>query len=187
MTALATKLLTAEEFARRPKPGDGSREELVRGEVVTMPPPSFRHCEIQTNIACLIQPFVRKNKLGRVTVESGVKTDEDPDSVRGPDVAFWGVERLPAGTTPLVYADFPADLVVEVLSPTNSHHKMEDKVREYINHGSRMVWVVDPQEKNVTIYRKASEGRLLWEDAVISGEDVIPGFECKVSEFFAEV
>ena len=186
MSALATKMMTAEEFALRPKPANGSREELVRGEVVTMPPPSFRHGEIQLAIGSELRAYVRAHKLGRVTVESGVKTDEDPDTVRGPDVAFWGVVRLPVGTTPLVYAEFPADLVVEVLSPSNSHRKMATKVREYLEHGTRLVWVVDPHERNVTVYRKAGEGRLLWEAATIDGEDVLPGFECQVSEFFAE-
>jgi Uma2 family endonuclease len=185
-TAALPKLLTAEEFFRLPDPPDGSKQELVRGEVVTMPPPGIRHGVVQTNIACLIQPFARTHKLGRVTVESGVRTEEDPDSVRGPDVAFWGVNALPVGPVPVGYADLPADLVVEVMSPSDSRRAVVRKVNEYLTSGTRMVWVVDPDDRNVAVYRQAGEGRILWEDATISGEDVLPGFECKVADFFDE-
>src|SRR6478672_6836851 len=93
MSTAAPPKLTAAEFARLPEPADGSKQELVRGEVVTMPPPGIRHGIVQTNVACLIQPYARAHKLGRVTVESGVVTEEDPDTVRGPDVAFWALMR----------------------------------------------------------------------------------------------
>lgn len=186
MSTAAPPKLTAEEFARLPEPADGSKQELVRGEVVTMPPPGFRHGMVQTNIACLLQPFARAQRLGRVTVESGVVTEEDPDTVRGPDVAFWGVQALPVGQTPVGYAEVPADLVVEVLSPSDSRRKVANKVAEYLASGSRMAWVVDPEDRTVTVYRKAGEGRLLWEDATITGEDILPGFECRVAEFFAD-
>lgn len=186
MSTAAPPRLTAEQFARLPDPADGSKQELVRGEVVTMPPPGFRHGEVQTNIACLIQPYARANKLGRVTVESGMITEEDPDTVRGPDVAFWSVDQLPAGNGPVGYAEVPADLVVEVLSPWDSRRKVAIQVTEYLASGTRMVWVVDPEDRNVTVYRQAHEGRLLWEDATITGEDVLPGFECRVAEFFAQ-
>jgi Uma2 family endonuclease len=186
MSTAAPPNLTAEEFARLPEPADGSKQELVRGEVVTMPPPGIRHGIVQTNVVCLIQPFARSRKLGRVTVESGVITEEDPDTVRGPDVAFWGIQALPAGPVPVGYADVPADLVVEVLSPSDSRRAVVRKVNEYLASGSRMVWVVDPDDRNVAVYREAGEGRILWEDATISGEDVLPGFACKVAEFFVE-
>jgi Uma2 family endonuclease len=185
-TAAPPKLLTADEFSRLPNPADGSKQELVRGVIVTMPPPGIRHGVVQTNVACLIQPYARANKFGVVTVESGVITEEDPDTVRGPDVAFWGIKALPSGPVPVGYAEVPADLVVEVVSPSDSRRKVAAKIAEYLASGSRMAWVVDPDDRTVTVYRKAGEGRLLWEDATITGEDVLPGFECRVAEFFAE-
>ena len=186
MSTAAPPKLTADEFFRLPEPADGSKQELVRGEVVTMPPPGFRHGEVQLAVASLLRAFARQNKLGRVTVESGVITEEDPDTVRGPDVAFWGNEALPPGQSPVGYADAPADMVVEVLSPSDSRRRVALKVAEYLASGSRLVWVVDPEDRNVTVYREAAEGRILWEDATITGEDVLPGFACRVAEFFAE-
>jgi Uma2 family endonuclease len=186
MSTATTKLLTAEEFAKLPSPADGSKQELVRGEVVTMPPPSFLHAIVQLNVATALKTFARQQKLGRVAVESGVVTDTGPDTVRGPDVAYWSFERLPADHVPVVYANVAPDLCVEVKSPSNTEQRTTKKVGEYFACGARMVWVVDPEERTATIYRKPGDGRVLWEDATITGEDVLPGFSCPLSEFFQE-
>ena len=183
-TTAPTKLLTAEEFARLPNPIDGSKQELVRGEVVTVPPPNFVHGTVQSNVSFALTAFARQTKGGRVTVESGVVTDTGPDTVRGPDVAYWSFERLPADQVPVVYANVAPDLCVEVKSPSNTPARTTKKVGEYFGCGARMVWVVDPEERTVTVYRKAGDGRVLWEDATITGEDVLPGFTCPLTEFF---
>jgi Uma2 family endonuclease len=73
-TAAPPKLLTTEEFARRPEPEDGSREELVRGEVITMPPPGFRHGEVTMQIGFVLKSFLKGKQLGRVGIETGVRT-----------------------------------------------------------------------------------------------------------------
>jgi Uma2 family endonuclease len=184
MSAATKKLLTAEEFAKLPNPADGSKQELVRGEVVTMPPPGFLHGLVQVNIAVLLKVFAQQHKLGRVTVESGQIVEDGPDTVRGPDVAFWSYDRLPADHVPVVYANVSADLVVEVRSPSNTDERMTRKVREYVASGTRMVWVVDPDDRTVTVYRGPGNGTVLWEDATITGEDVLPGFGCPVADFF---
>jgi Uma2 family endonuclease len=184
MSAIAKKLLTADEFAQLPNPIDGSKQELVRGEVITMPPPGFIHGIVQLSIGMLLKIFATQHKLGRVTVESGTVTENDPDSVRGPDVAFWSFERLPADQTPEVYPNVAADLCVEVKSPSNTPAKTTRKVREYFKSGVRLVWLVDPEERTVTVYRAPGDGRVLWEDATITGEDVLPGFTCPLAEFF---
>jgi Uma2 family endonuclease len=184
MSAVAQKLITADEFFLMPDPPDGSKTELVKGVVVTMPPPGFRHCEVQTTIAFVLKSFLKSQPVGRVIVESGVRTDRDPDSVRGPDVSFWSFDRVPAGQSPVGYPDVAADLCVEVRSPSQSRRELRDKVREYLANGVRMVWVVEPDDQTVTVYRQPGEGRVLSEDATLTGEDVIPGFQCRVADFF---
>ena len=184
MSTITTKLLTAEEFAKLPDPIDGSQQELIRGEVVTMPPPGFLHGVVQGNVFFALKTHARATNQGRVTVESGVITERDLDTVRGPDVAFWSFERLPADQVPEVYPNVAPDLCVEVLSPSNSEERMTRKVREYFASGVRLVWVIDPDERTVTVYRAPGDGRVMWEDATITGEDVLPGFTCPVAEFF---
>jgi len=114
MTIVAQTLLTAEEFAQRPEPSDGSKEELVRGVVITMPPPGFDHGMCQVRVCGLIDQHARPRRLGRVTVESGLITERGPDTVRGPDVAYWSAERLPFDQRPRGYPDVAADLCVEI-------------------------------------------------------------------------
>jgi Uma2 family endonuclease len=184
MATVTTPLISAKDFARMPDPPDGSKQELVRGEIVTMPAPGFRHGQCQLNVAFQLKLHVRSNPTGRITVESGLPTETDPDTVRGPDVAYWSFERLPADQTPEGYPTVAADLVVEVLSPTTTRRAINDKVREYLTRGVRIVWVVDPDDRTVTIYRQPDEGRVLWEGATLTGEDVLPGFSCRVGEFF---
>src|SRR3989442_185401 len=104
-TAVASPLLTVEAFARRPEPMDGSREELVRGVIENRPMPRFRHGKSQVNVACLLKAFVTPRWLGHVVTETGVVTEHDPDTVRGPDVAFWSAERLPLDAEIDVYPE----------------------------------------------------------------------------------
>lgn len=186
MATVTEKLLTAEEFSRLPNPPDGSKQELVKGEIVTMPPPGFEHGDIQLTIGSLLKQFVRAQGLGRVTVESGVKTEQGPDTVRGPDIAFWSKERLPLDQPrPKGYPDVAPDLCAEVLSPSNRLGQIRDKIQEYFARGVRMVWIVDPEDHTVRVYRSPDEGRIFHEKATLSGEDVLPGFSCLVAEFFA--
>ncbi len=184
MTTTAIQPLTAAEFARMPDPADGSKEELVRGAIITMPAPGFRHGEVQLAVGSLLRNYARSTRTGRVTVESGLQTEFDPDTIRGPDVAFWSAERLPLDRTPEVYPDVAADLVVEIQSPSSRRQTTQDKIREYLDRGVRMIWIVDPEARTVTVYRQPGEGRLLWHDATLTGEEVLPGFQCHVAEFF---
>src|SRR5436309_2955465 len=141
MATAAQKLITAEEFLLIPDPPDGSKQELVRGEIITMAPPGFRHGLRQGRAYRILDDFATTRRLGRVTVESGLVTERDPDTVRGPDVSYWSYERLPADQEPEGYPEVAADLCVEILSPSNRPGKMREKVREYFDRGVRMVWL----------------------------------------------
>lgn len=180
----APVLMTLEEFVQRPIAIYGSQEELVAGVVVSRPQPSFRHWLAQANVGSVLIAHVRAMQLGQVAFRTGIVTRRNPDTVRGPAVAYWSFERLPIDVEVEVYPDVAADLCVEVLSPDDRPRDVQQKIREYFECCVRMVWVVDPEARSVTIYRTAQEGRLLWDDAMISGEDVLPGFACSVNELF---
>lgn len=181
----AVRLLTAEEFAERPDPADGSREELVRGVIVPVPPPGFRHGRVQSNIDFLLQSFVRPRGLGRVVTESGVVIERGPDTVRGPDVSYWSADRLPFDQTPVGYPSGAPDLCVEILSPDDRHPQVMRKVSEYLSRGVRLVWVADPETRTVTVHRPGGSVRVAEESDTLPGEDVLPGFSAAVREFFA--
>jgi Uma2 family endonuclease len=178
----AIKLMTAEEFARRPQPADGSREELVRGEVETMPSPKGIHGIVQVRFSRKIGNFVDDHKLGWVASESGVILDRDPDTVRGPDVFFHSLARQPA--PPEDYFEIPPDLAVEVLSPDDRPGKVRDKITQYLVSGVRLVWVADPESRTIIVYSGKLPGTKLGEADTIDGGDVLPGFTARVADFF---
>ncbi len=179
-----TRLMTADEFLDMRD--DGLLHELVRGEVVTMSLPGGEHGEIAGEIFWRITNHVKSSKLGRTyAAETGFIIERDPDTVRGPDVAFVRAERLREISNPKKYIPFAPDLVVEVLSPNDRAEPVEEKVQEWLVAGSRMVWIVDPRTRTVTIHRPGAEPVTLTEDQDLDGGDVLPGFVCRVALFFS--
>jgi len=74
--------------------------------------------------------------------------------------------------------------VVEIVSPSNTKKELRAKIKEYFAAGVRTVWVVDPEDHSVTVLTSPDEGRTLYQSAELTGGDVLPGFNCKVSELF---
>ena len=180
-TVTEKKLLTAEEFSRLPEPRDGSQQELVRGEILTMPPPGGLHGATCSKADRKIGAFVDQGLGGTLVCnDAGFITERDPDSVRGPDIAYWSKERLTE--IPVGYIEIAPDMLVEVLSPSNTRKLIRAKLREYFAKGVRMVWVISPEDRTLTSYRTLDEGRLLHESAMVTGDDVLPGFTCRVSD-----
>ncbi|MGL6096248.1 MAG: Uma2 family endonuclease [Fimbriiglobus sp.] len=186
MATVQHKLMTAEEYFDLPVPTDGTKLELIRGEVVAMPRPGLEHGEIQGNIYFQIKVFLKSHPIGRVFVESGTIVDCDPDTVRGPDVSYYSRERLPLGLRVVKYHNLPPDLCVEVVSPSNTRGELREKLHEYFSAGVREVWVVTPEDRSVTVYRDPLEGKTLHDGAVLDGAPVLPEFTCPVADLFPE-
>jgi Uma2 family endonuclease len=175
------KLLTAEEFFLLPNPPDGSQQELVQGEIITMPPPGGLHGATCSKTDRKLGIFVDCGFGGTLVCnDTGFITKRDPDSVRGPDIAYWSKERLKE--VPVGYIEIAPDMLVEVLSPSNTSKQIRAKLVEYFAKGVRLVWVIAPEDRTLTVYRKPDEGRLLHDTATVTGEDVLPGFSCRVSD-----
>jgi Uma2 family endonuclease len=176
-----TGTMTIEEFARLPD--DGWRLELVRGHVVREPPAGFEHGGIAAWIAGEIHRFLREQPLGRVvTADAGFVLYDEPPTVRAPDVAFVRRDRLDFDTSR--FAPLAPDLAVEVVSPSNTMSEIQEKVLDYLDAGTRMIWVVDPGPRIVTVYRSRDEIRILTGAEELDGGDVLPGFRVPVVELF---
>lgn len=182
MSAVITQLITAEEFGRMPDPADGSKQELVKGVIVTMPPPKAIHGIVQSEIASLLRNLVKPKRLGWIVTESGTIVGRDPDTVRGPDVAFYSITRQPE--VPPDYFEIAPDLAVEVLSPDDRRSRVRVKIAEYIAAGVRLVWLVDPETRTVLEYRGSLRGTEYDEADTLTGADVLPEFTCRVADFF---
>jgi Uma2 family endonuclease len=131
----------------------------------------------------VIGNYAAPRKLGWVTSnDAGVILERDPDTVRGPDVAFWSILRQPE--VPEGYFEIPPDLAVEVLSPDDRRSKVRDKIREYLANGVTLVWLVDPESRAVTVYARTLRGMELDTTDTLDGGDVFPGFSCQVADLF---
>ena len=178
----ARTLVTAEDLIQMP---DSERCELVRGEIVRMPPTGWSHGPVSSKFDRRIGLFVEQHRLGVVsTAEVGYLLTRNPDTVRAPDVSFVSRERIPPGGVTEGYVPFAPDLAVEIVSPSNSAVDISDKVEEYLAAGTRMVLVVFPRRRSVTAYLPGGEARVLHEDDILDGGDVLPGFAVRVGDFF---
>ena len=182
MSAVATKLITAEEFGRMPNPKNGAKQELVKGEIIEMPPPQGLHGYVQLEIGSILRAFVKMHGFGWVVTESGTILERDPDTVRGPDVSFYHISRQP--TRPSTYFGMPPDLAVEILSPDARRKKVREKIAEYVTNGVRLVWLVDPEARTVMVYSGNTRGVEYVETDTLDGGDVLPGFTCPVADLF---
>ena len=186
MPAVATRsqLLTAEEYGGLPDLGYPS--ELVRGRIVRMNIPKPLHGLVCANIHFLLASFVKKHGLGWTFInDSGVLTRRDPDSVRGPDVAYVSYKRLPKRTRlKQDYLDIAPELAFEVRSPDDRWSKLQAKVTEFLDAGVLVVCVVDPQDEFVLVYTPDEAPRKLTGDDVLKLPSVLPGFSLRVREFF---
>ena len=180
-SSLEAGILSIEEFERLPD--DGRHRELVRGQIVQEPPASFRHGGIAGRLVGILHAFVSENDLGEVvTAETGFVLFDEPPTVRAPDVAFVARYRLTFDLDR--FAPLAPDLAVEIVSRSNTLSEINDKVMDYLDAGSRLVWVVEPRSRSVTVYRSRDKIRLLTGDDEIDVGDVLPGLRLKVSDLF---
>ena len=180
--------LTAQDLWRL---GEGdARRELVDGQVVEMAPVGGVHGEITLRIGRKLAEHVERHGTGKVLVgDVGfvLNLPHDPERVRGPDVAFVSSQRLPGGRLPQGFLSGAPDLAVEVLSPSDNPVDVQQKVRDYLDAGARLVWVFAPQAKTVTVYRTDGSARLLREQDFLEGEDVLPGLSIPLADVFSSV
>jgi len=175
--------VTAEELWRL---GEGDvRRELVNGEVIEMPPVGGMHGDVAGRAFRRLAEHVDRHGGGKVVVgEVGfiLNLPYDPERVRAPDIAFISTARLPEGQLPRGFVRGAPDLVVEVLSPSDSPTDLQQKMRDWLEGGVRLVWLIAPEAKTVTVYRPDGSARLLRERESLDGEDVLPGLRIIVAD-----
>ncbi len=178
------KVWTDEEFMALPEDG---RYELVNGELVNMGNSGMEHGEIGSFLGGSLSLYVRSHKLG-VICDSSTAFAMKTGNRRSPDVSFiarerlQGIKRLPRG-----YFQGSPDLAVEILSPSNTVEEIHDKIVEYFENGTRLVWVIHPDEQYVLVYHSPSPDRLLRLEDSLDGEGIVPGFSLAIAELFAEL
>jgi Uma2 family endonuclease len=181
--ATATRLITAEEYARLPDRGVPT--ELIGGEVVEMNMPSPRHGEVCVNIAFLLREFLKGRNLGRVIGnDGGIITKRNPDSVRGGDVWYISYQKVPKGPVADHYLTVPPDIVFEVLSKDDRWPRVLAKVAEYLAVGVPVVCVVNPRDETVRLYFPDDPEIVLTSADELTFPNQLPGFAVLVQRLF---
>ena len=169
-------------------PNDGHRYELVAGEIRKMAPAGWEHGIVGGRLQGLLTRHVMEKELGEVFLaETGFVLARNPDTVRAPDIAFIEKDRVAAAPREEAFWPGAPDLAVEVVSPSDTVNEVDEKVKAWLDAGTRVVWVVNPKGRTVTIYRSATDIEILTEDNELSGGDVVQGFRCRVAEIFKSV
>jgi len=187
--AVEVKTITYQEYLAMPEMKQ--RYEIIDGEIIMCPAPTFDHQWIAGNIFEVLRPFVRQRKLGAVLdAPLDVVVCHDPLRTRQPDILYLSFER--SGKTlaelrAMPALEIPPDLTVEVLSPGNTRREMRDKLQDYINIGVRECWLVSPEAQTVEVLRLSSEGattvNLFGIDDTLRSE-VLTDFSLKVEDIF---
>ena len=180
-----------------PAPGTATEQDLLEAEarsgricelvdgVLVEKPMGWYESVLAVALGHLISSYLARNPLGLVSGEAGfLRTISG--RTRAPDVAFVTWERLGRHSPRRQrILQVPPDLAVEILSEGNTPTEMERKLREYFAAGTRLVWYIDPATQTGTSYNSPDQGELIREDGVLTGDDVLPGFELALRDLFA--
>ena len=160
--------------------------ELVEGEIIEMPLPNGEHGEVLAMLTVKIGHYVLEKRLGRVaTGDAGFVLERNPDgrdTVRGVDLAFISKSKAPA-PLPSALLEYAPDLAVEVISPSNEAADIRLKIRQLLDAGTTLVWIVYPDLQIVDAHTREGATTLNTADT-LSGGDVLPGLEIPVREIF---
>ncbi|MBL8821272.1 MAG: Uma2 family endonuclease [Planctomycetia bacterium] len=178
------RLITAEEFAQQ---YSDHHAELDKGKVVETVMPWILHGVVCANMARHLGNFVEEHRLGRIaTNDSWVITRRNPDSVRGPDVAWYSYQSLPAGKVADGLLEAVPELAIEIRSPSNSWQELLAKSSEYLQAGVKVVMILDPEKSAATLFRDAELPQTLHNGDSITIPDLLPGFSIPLSKVFGQ-
>lgn len=165
--------------------GDIGSSELIDGRVVSMSPTKIEHGIIESLLTHFLQQYVLAHKLGVVmNGETGIYIRRNPDTIRAADVLYISTERLKQAT-PNDFLDVAPELIVEIMSAYDRWSDMRRKLRDYFDAGVQVVLVVEPDTKTIVAFRSTTDAIEFEHAAVLTVEDVLPGFKLPLTDIFA--
>jgi len=160
-------------------------ERTATGELIIMPPTGSETGDRNAELTYQLRAWNRQNKLGK-SFDSSTGFKLPNGAERSPDASWVKMERWNA-LTPVEkerFAPLCPDFVVELMSPSDSTAKTRAKMREYIDNGARLGWLINRQQQQVEIYHPNGEVEMLQRPQILSGEDVLPGFVLDLAEIW---
>ncbi len=188
--------IPADRVRFTPVPGTATLDDLLRSEnegcelvegTLVEKPVGLQESFLATWLSTLLNQFVVPRNLGMVTGEAGFM-ELPGESVRGPDVAFTSWDRMTNRQRPDdPIPELAPDLVVEVLSRSNTLGEMARMRGEYFRAGVRLVWEIEPRARTVRVYTSEAAFTDLTATGTLDGGTVLPGFTLPLDQLFAEL
>ncbi len=178
--------MTTDEFWEFCQANPEFRSELTKdGELNVMPPTGFGTSDRNAEIIFQLRLWAKKDKTGKAT-ESNAGFILPNGATYAPDAAWTNNERLAKFTEKEKENFLPLcpDFVVELRSFSDNLKELKAKMKEYIENGARLGWLIDPKEKRVYIYRANGEIKILENPQKVSGENILQGFELDLTEIW---
>ncbi len=183
MATAKNKLLTAEDLLRLNS--QGVKGELIQGVLRETVSVGEEHGHIAGLFITFLNIHIRPQRLGRTGgTDVGVLIQRDPDTVREPDVYYISAERLPLNERVRGYLEVIPELVVEIVSPSDTQQSVNDKTLMWLSLGVLMVVEVYPAERAVMVHRPGIPAVTLTGDDALDCGDALPGFTLPLSEIF---
>jgi Uma2 family endonuclease len=174
---------TAEQLAQLPD--DGNRYELIDGVLSMMPPAGGCHGRIAAKICMLLTRHVSDNRLGATfAAETGFLINMNPDTVRAPDAAFVCQQKMDQLDDDSGYLPFAPELAVEVISPSDSFAAVEQKSFSWLDAGTQLVLIVEPESETVHAYRSRTNMVVFQRGEPVDATDVVAGWTWDVNDLF---
>jgi Uma2 family endonuclease len=184
VSARSKRRVTALEFLSHP--AASGKSELVRGEIHVMTPAGGMHGIVAGRIFVALNAFVKEHGLGLSFPDNtGFELPGLDDTVRSPDAGFVRADRLSLDSLGLGWVPVAPDLVVEVLSPSETSLTLDEKWRDYRAAGAILMWVIDPAGRTVTVREPGAPDRQLVASDTLNGGSVLPEFSIAVAQLFS--
>jgi Uma2 family endonuclease len=161
----------------------GQPYELINGQAVPTVDKGYLHEVVTSRVLMCLSVHVEAHYLGEVLGE-GVRFAASEQDLRAIDVAFISNSKLASIQNPESYLPFPPDLVVEVVSSRYTSTEIQNKANLFLEAGAKLVWIIDPQPKEVTVLLPDGSGEILSNGQLLTGHQVIPAFNLSINDLF---
>lgn len=169
-------------------PDDGIERDLIRGVLRERPRTwqSPQHSGVEASVVFILSRWLDRRPEPRGRLHSGdvgFRLQREPETFLGIDVAYVSAAMIASMDPELPFYDGPPVLAVEILSPSDTHERIVEKVQLYLEVGT-VVWIADPDFRTITVHRPGLEPEMFNVRQEISGEPYLPGFRVPVAQFF---
>jgi Uma2 family endonuclease len=185
---MAPVVMTTEELLDLP--ANGMDYWLIRGHLRKKPMTVRNrwHSRIMARIAQLLNNWLDKLPEPRGSIlcgEAGVRLQSNLDTTVGIDVVYISAELAAKQSEDTTLIDGVPILAVEILSPNDTLDEIHEKIDVYLQAGVALVWVIDPYDRTIKIFRPGAEPELVNILQELSGEPALPGFRVPAAQLFA--